>query len=88
MPSGIGSNIKLVVEWLPAIHFLRAIGAAQPGHDRALEVIKLTEFLASKTDSPIDDELVQLIKAIMVTPQAQQLVDYLTEKVRSLNVTH
>lgn len=89
MPQSIGLNIKLILEWLPAAHYLQAVAVAAPGHPRVLEVVKLVEFLSSKTDSPIDDEMCQLVKEILLTPQGHKLVDYLTEKVRSLsNVDH
>jgi hypothetical protein len=85
MPQSIGLNIRLILEWLPAAHFLQAIAIAAPGHPRVLEVVKLVEFLSDKTDSPIDDELCQLVKEILLTPQGQKLVDYVTDKVRSLS---
>lgn len=85
MSGSLGLNLRLVFEWLPAFHIFPAIAAAPPGHDRALEVLRLVEFISTKTDTPLDDELTKLVKGILLTPQGEALVDYITDKVRSLS---
>ncbi len=83
-PTSIPDKIRLIVEWLPVLQMLPQIAAATPGRERALEVVRLVELLASKTTGTADDQLVNLIKGVLLTEQGGQLVDYVTDKVRSL----
>lgn len=59
-----------------------AVGAAQPGQDRAVAVVRLLEFLAAKSDTPLDDELLKLIKAILLTKEGGALVDYIATLIK------
>lgn len=72
-------RIRLVVEWAPAIQILPAIAAAPAGQARAVEVMRLLEFLARKSDLKMDDEIVQLIKAILLTKEGGALADYVAQ---------
>lgn len=82
MPS-ISANIKLLIEWMPVLNIASAIGAAKPGQPRAVEIAKLAEFLTQKTENTVDDQLVRLITAILLTPQGGALVDYLSQLAQS-----
>lgn len=70
-------KIRLLIEWAPALHILPAIAASKPGQDRAVEVMRLLEFLAQKSDLKMDDKLVQLIKEILLTKEGGALADYI-----------
>lgn len=78
----IAENIRLLIEWAPALQLFSAIASAAPGRDRAVQIAKLGEFLASKTESTVDDRLVRLVTDILLTPQAGALIEYLTELVK------
>jgi hypothetical protein len=82
MPS-IPSQIRLLIEWVPALNIFSAIAAAKRGQERAVQVSRLAEFLASKTETDADDRLVRLITDILLTPQGGALVDYLSELVQA-----
>lgn len=79
----IAENIRLLIEWSPALQLFSAIAAAAPGRDRAVQIAKLGEFLAAKTESPVDDRLVRLVTDILLTPQAGALIEYLSELVNT-----
>lgn len=81
MPS-LSANLRMLIEWAPALNMFTAIAAAKPGQERAVQVARLAEFLASKTDNKVDDQLVKLITDILLTPQAGALVDYLSQLVQ------
>lgn len=88
MPSSITNNIKLLIEWAPILSIMSAIGAAKQGQEQALQVAKLAEFLASKTQTKIDDELVRVISAILLTAEGAALVAYLTDLVAKASESH
>lgn len=73
----LSQKLKLALEWAPAIQMVTAIGAASPGQDRALAVVRLLEWLAVKSETPLDDDLTKLVKAILLTKEGAALVDYL-----------
>jgi hypothetical protein len=77
-------KVKLFVQWLPILQMLPMIAAANPGRDRVMEVVRLVEAIAATTAPHTDDELVHLVKGILMTEQGGALVDFVTEKVRSL----
>ena len=79
----LSDKIRLLLEWLPALQLLSSIAAKQ-GKDRAAEVTKLAEFLASKTETKVDDKLARLVSDIVLTPQAGALIDYVADLVNSV----
>jgi hypothetical protein len=80
MPDAILSlpaKIRLLVEWSPALQILPAIAAATPGQPRAIEVMRLLEFLASKSELQLDDKIAHLLKEILLTKPGTELADYI-----------
>jgi len=57
---------------------LTAVSAAKPGQDRALAVIRLLEFAAARTDTPLDDDLTRLVRAVLLTREGGDLVNYIS----------
>ena len=82
---GVGEKIKFVIEWLPALNMVPAITAAEPGSQRAIAACQLVKFIASKTDNEIDDKLVELVTAILLTDEGAALVDWVADKLRSVS---
>lgn len=77
-------KIKLLLEWSPVINFLIAISSATPGKDRVYRTLELLDYLANKTPTPVDNELVELVKGVLLTPQGAELLEYLSKKVQPL----
>lgn len=71
------AKIRLLVEWSPALQILPSIAAATPGQTRAVEVMRLVEFLASKSELKLDDKIAHLLKEILLTPPGKELADYI-----------
>lgn len=71
------AKIRLLVEWSPALQILPAIASATPGQPRALAVMRLIEFLASKSELKLDDKIAQLLKEILLTQPGTELADYI-----------
>lgn len=74
MPT-IADKVKLLVDWAPVLSILSEISGATTPHDRVAGVLKLTRFLATRTATPIDDEIVAKIESCLLSPEGQALVD-------------
>jgi len=73
----IPGQLRLLLEWAPALHILPAIAASAPGKDRAIEIVRLLEFLAAKSEVGIDDEILRLVREILLTKPGAELADYI-----------
>lgn len=71
------AKLRLLVEWSPALQLLPAIAAAQPGQDRAVAVVRLLEFLASKSELKVDDQIIRMLREILLTKPGEELADYI-----------
>lgn len=77
-------RLRLFMEWLPVIQMLPLIAAAKPGQSRALEVIRLLEMVAAKTQPKVDDEVIALLKAVVLTEPGGKLVDYIASHLQGV----
>jgi hypothetical protein len=77
-------QLRLLMEWLPAIQMLPLIATMEPGRDQVLQVVRLLEIVTSKTTGAVDDELTKLTKDILLTEQGGKLVDYIVAKIKEL----
>jgi len=82
MPAyGFLDKLRLIGEWSPALAILQQYAAESDPHKKTLVVMDGLEFLASKTDTKLDDGLVTRLDAVLRTPQGEDLVRYVEEKV-------
>ncbi len=56
-----------------------AISTATPGKDRVYRALDLLDFLAAKTPTGIDNDLLNHLRAVLLTPAGAQLLDYLAD---------
>lgn len=77
----IWDQIKLLSEWSPLLSFGQRVLAETDPYKQALVVADALEWLAAKTKSPLDDDLVKLIEAIVRTPQGEALIRWAVAKV-------
>lgn len=77
----IAQKLRLLIEWGPALQIVTSIGLAPRGQERALAVIKLLQFAAAKTDTPVDDKLLVLVKGALLTKEGGALIDYVSDLV-------
>ena len=75
---GAGLNIwqqlQLLSAWSPLIGFgQRFVNTTDP-YAKAVIVSEAAEWMASKTDAQVDDQLVKLLGDILKTPQGESLV--------------
>jgi len=80
MPS-VSQKISILLQWSPVLNYLIAISSANPGRDRVVRCLDLLDFLATKTPSAADNELLAHVRAVLLTPAGGQLLDYLADAV-------
>lgn len=84
---GAGLNIwqqlQLLSAWSPLIGYgQRFVNTADP-YAKAVIVSEAAEWMASKTDAKVDDQLVKLLGDILKTPQGESLVRFLLLQVEA-----
>lgn len=80
----IWQQIQLLSAWSPLIGYgQRFVNEADP-YKKSLIVAEACEWLASKTDSGLDDQLVRLLADMVKTPQGENLVKWIVSKIEGL----
>lgn len=80
----IWQSIALIQAWSPLLGYgQRLLKEADP-YRKSLVVAEACEWLASKTDSGVDDELVRHLSAMIATPQGEALVRWVVAKVEGM----
>ena len=74
--TSIVEQIRLVNQWMPVLGFGQRWLAEQDAARRSLIVADLAEWLASKTETRLDDQLVDHVAAILKTPAGEALVRF------------
>lgn len=70
----IFEKIRLIGEWSPLLSFGQRIGESKDTHERALVVVEACKWLATKTDTTADDNLVAALQAMLLTPQGEAFI--------------
>lgn len=81
----VADKIRLLVEWAPALSLLSEISAASTAKDRAAGALKLMRFVATKTATPIDDDLCERVEACLLSPQGEELFRYIIALVAAVS---
>lgn len=79
----IWEKLVLLQAWAPLVAFAQRFVTAPDAYAKSVIVGECCEWLASKTDSKLDDELVALVSAVMHTPQGEALVRWVIAKAES-----
>jgi hypothetical protein len=73
----IWQAIKLLQTWHPLITFGQRFVSTPDPYAKSLVVSEAAEWLASKTDSTADDQLVRHLAAVLKTKEGEVLVRFL-----------
>ena len=76
----VWDQIRLFQEWAPLVGFAQRLANERDNVQRSLIVADALEWLAAKTKTPLDDELVKLVSAIVHTPAGEALVQWALHK--------
>jgi hypothetical protein len=80
----IWEKLALIQAWAPLLTFGQQYLSATDPFAKGIIVSELAEWLASKTDSSLDDELVRHLAAMLKTPQGESLVRWAVGKVEGM----
>jgi hypothetical protein len=80
----IWQKLALIQAWAPLLTFAQQYLAAIDPFARAVVVSECAEWLASKTDSSLDDELVRHLAEVLKTSQGEKLVKWFAAKVEGM----
>jgi hypothetical protein len=87
MVTTVGDKIRQLVEWAPALSIVSEISGAKTVPEQVAGALNLMQFVAAKTATPIDDELLERIEAVLLSPPGQELVEYLVRLVTAVSET-
>lgn len=80
----IWDQLRLLQAWAPLIGYgQRFVNESDP-YKRGMVVSEACEWLASKTSSPLDDQLVRHVAEVLKTPQGESLVRFVLLTVEGL----
>lgn len=80
----IWEKIVLIQSWAPLLTFAQRFTGTPDPYAKSLIVSECCEWLASKTDSGLDDELVKHLAALLRTAEGENLVRWVLAKVEGL----
>lgn len=80
----LAEKIRILLQWSPALNFLIAISSAPPGRDRVYRALDMLDFLATKTPTGTDNEVLARLRAVLLTPAGGELLDYLANVVNNV----
>lgn len=87
MVTTVGDKIRQLVEWAPALSIVSEISGAKTVPEQVAGALNLMQFVAAKTATPIDDELLERVEAVLLSPPGQELVSYLVRLVTAVSET-
>lgn len=79
----IWQQIMLLQTWAPLIGFGQRLVNENDPYKKSLVVAEAAEWLASKTDAKVDDQLVKLLSDIIRTPQGEAMVRFVLLQVEA-----
>jgi hypothetical protein len=79
---GLFDKLRLLLEWAPALGRVEDILKETDAHVRAVKIIETLRWAAEKTETPIDDEVLGHVEAILKSPEGESLFGYVVEKVK------
>jgi len=68
--------IRLLQTWSPLLQYGQQILAERDPYAKSLVVAEAAEWLAAKTDSEVDDQLVSRLAAVVKTAEGEDLIRY------------
>jgi hypothetical protein len=80
----MGEKLRLLLEWMPVLAMLGNIVNTQAGASRVRAVLDVLDVVADKTTTTQDDQLIELLRAVVVTPQGAALVDWISDKTQAI----
>lgn len=80
----VWDKIRLIQEWSPLVTYIQAFLAASDPHQKAVVVSDACEWMASKSKTTVDDELVSHLAAVLKSPQGESLLRWVLAKIEGV----
>ena len=77
----IWQQIALLQQWSPVIGYGQQILAEKDSYKKAIIVGDALEWIATKSATKLDDDVVKMITNIVETPQGEALIRYIVARV-------
>ena len=77
----IWEQIALVQQWAPMIGYGQQILAEKDPYKKAIIVGDAFEWVATKSSTKIDDDVVSMVTKIIDSPQGEALIRYIVARV-------
>ena len=77
----IWQQIALLQQWSPVIVYGQQILAEKDTYKKAIIVGDALEWIATKSATKLDDDVVKMITNIVETPQGEALIRYIVSRV-------
>jgi hypothetical protein len=77
--ASLKEKLQLLVEWSPLIGLASEISAASTPLERALKISAALRWAASKTQTTVDEEVVELLEAVLRSQEGAALFNYLVD---------
>lgn len=76
------SKIAALLEWMPLLTHLEAIAEAKTQKDRAMAIIAALRVAANKTNTQIDNDVLDRAQEILSTPDGEALLRVFVEAIK------
>lgn len=80
----VWQKLALIQAWAPLLTFAQQYINSSDPFAKAVVVSECAEWLAAKTDSGLDDELVKHLAAVLKTGEGEQLVRWVVAKIEGM----
>lgn len=77
----VWEKIRIIQEWSPLVTYVQSFLAVGDPHQKSLVVADACEWLASKSKTRVDDELVGHLEAILKSPQGESFLRWVLAKI-------
>lgn len=79
----VWDKIRILQEWAPAATYIQAFLGEHDPHRKAVIVSDACEWLASKSSTKVDDELVSHLTAMLKSPQGEAFLRWVILKLEA-----
>lgn len=77
-------KIKLLADWAPVLPLLQAVATAASNQAKAVAMVEVLRWLATKTSTTTDDTALDHLEAMIKTPEGGKVVDFLVTLVGAI----
>lgn len=75
-------KIRLLAEYAPLLGYAQDIGATKDPHERALIAIEAASWLARRSETTVDDEVLSMIKEVLESEAGERLFTYIVDSIK------